>query len=131
VLGVRRHHADTGAPSTGLGGAGAVGPGAEPAFWGTVCLDLQYAAITCRDDGHRFRPISPRSSSRTAEEAVTQGDRRPVGGECRQGQQGLRVRPLERLIDGSIESLGRGAAGKAANLGGCKSLYRQLPETDG
>ena len=25
----------------------------------------------------------------------------------------------------------RGAAGKAANLGGCKSLYRQLPETDG
>jgi hypothetical protein len=24
-----------------------------------------------------------------------------------------------------------GAAGKAANLGGCKSLYRQLPETDG
>ena len=37
----------------------------------------------------------------------------------------------ERTLEGVGSALVRGAAGKAANLGGCKSLYRQLPETDG
>ena len=39
--------------------------------------------------------------------------------------------PGRPRIDSEIEQLVVGAADKAASLGGWKSLYRQLPETDG
>jgi hypothetical protein len=40
-------------------------------------------------------------------------------------------RPLRSRFQPRLTPSVRGAADKAAHLGGCKSLYRQLPDSDG
>jgi hypothetical protein len=61
----------------------------------------------------------PSQSRRTAKDAVTQGDRRLVSGECQQGQQGLCVCALERLIDGPVDALGLRSRAADAGAGIC------------
>jgi hypothetical protein len=85
------------------------------------------------DYGRRFRSIPPSQSRRAAEDVVTQADRRLVSGECHQGQHGLRVRALERLIDGPVDALCLRAtdagAGSAECIPGEEVSYRLCRET--
>ena len=81
--------------------------------------------------GGRWWPKSSHDRERQTVAAIRDLDRwqRSLGGKHRWWRSlGVpqSLRPL-----GAAQCIVRGAAGNAVNLGGCKSLYRQLPETDG